>query len=229
MDSTERPTQHAISTPEIFDQQWPRLRRQVKAWWDRLTDADLEQVAGNRERLIRAVQARYAYARERAEQEVDRRLGEVGDTIGTSRVGRMAEAATSAAHELASEMTKTMGEAGTTAQKMATTAATTVADTVARAGAFLPELPSGLAGLIRRYPVPSLMVGLGLGFLLGRSLARTSGADAEEASSRQSEAGFPEALIQCSQCGQMVRQANMVSHSATCSGPGLPSHGGSPA
>jgi uncharacterized protein YjbJ (UPF0337 family) len=213
----------------MFAQQWPRLRQQVKAWWDRLTDVDLEQIAGNKEQLIRAIQARYAYARERVEQEVDRRLAEVSDRMEAPGANRLAEAATSSAHELASEMTKRAGEAGSTAQKMATTAATSVADTVARAGAFLPELPSGLAGLIRRYPVPSLMVGMGLGFLLGRSLARTWGPAAGEESRHQSEAGFPEAIIQCSRCGQMVRQADMVSHSATCSGPGLPSHGGSPA
>jgi uncharacterized protein YjbJ (UPF0337 family) len=211
----------------MFAQQWPHLRQQIKGWWDRLTDADLEQVAGDKERLVRAIQGRYGYARERAEQEVDRRLGEISDTLGISQVGRMAEAAASTAQELMSGLTKTASEAGTTAQKMATTAASTVSDTVARAGAYLPEVPSGLAELIRRHPVPSLLVGMGLGFLLGRSLARTGGAAVEEDISRQSEAGYPDALIQCSRCSQMVRQADMVSHSTTCSGTGTRSHGGS--
>lgn len=227
METTKRPTQHPDSTSEILEQQWSDLRQQVKGWWDKLTDADLEQVAGSRDRLIRAIEARYSYARERAEQEVDRRLGDVSNSLGTSRVGRMAEAATTTAHELASEMTKTVSEAGTTAQKMATTAASSVADTVARAGAFLPELPSGLTDLVRRYPVPSLLVGMGLGFLLGRSLAGTGGASAAEMTNRQSETGYPDAIIQCTQCGQMIRQADMVSHSVTCGGTGLPSHGGS--
>jgi hypothetical protein len=197
METTERPTQHSINTTEMFAQQWPRIRQQVKGWWDRLTDADLELVAGNKERLIRAIQGRYTYARERAEHEVEQRLGEVSDMVGTSRVGRMTEAATSAAH------------------------------TVGRAGAFLPELPSSLSDLIHRYPVPSLIVGMGLGFLLGRSLATPWGTDAEARSGHQSEAGYPDALIQCTRCGQMIRQADMVSHPVSCSGSGVPSHGGS--
>ena len=34
----------------------------------------------------------------------------------------------------------------------------------------------------------------------------------------QREAGYPDALIQCLQCGQMIRQADMVSHSTACRG-----------
>jgi hypothetical protein len=227
METTERSMPQSTNTPDMFAHQWPHLRQQIKGWWDRLTDADLEQVAGNKERLVRAIEGRYGYARERAEQEVDRRLGEISDTLGISQVGRLGEAAASTAQGLMSGLTKTASEAGATAQKMATTAATTVSDTVIRAGTYLPEVPSGLAELIRRHPVPSLLVGMGLGFLLGRSLARTSGAAVEEHSSGQSEAGYPDALIQCSRCSQMIRQADIVSHSMTCSGTGAPSQGGS--
>jgi uncharacterized protein YjbJ (UPF0337 family) len=227
METTGSGTQHSTNTPEMFAEQWPHLRVQVKSWWDRLTEADLEQVAGDKERLLRAIQGRYGYARERAEQELDRRLREVSDAPATSRIARMAEAATGSAQELASELTKTASEAGTTAQKLATTAATTISDTVTRATTFLPELPSSLAGLIRRYPVPSLLVGMGLGFLLGRSLEWTGGADIEGENSHQTEAGYPDALIQCSRCSQMIRQADMVRHSATCTGSGVRTTGGS--
>jgi uncharacterized protein YjbJ (UPF0337 family) len=227
MGTTEKGTQPSTSTPEMFAQQWPHLRQQVKGWWDRLTEADLEQVAGDKERLVRAIQGRYGYARERTEQEVDRLLGEVSDASVTSRIGRLAEAAASSAQGLASEATKTASEVGTMAQKMATTAAATVSDTVTRAGQYLPEVPTGLAGLIRRYPVPSLMLGMGLGFLLGRSLGWVSDAEAEDESRQQREAGYPGALIQCSRCSQMIRQVDMVHHSATCTGSGVPTTGGS--
>jgi len=227
METTERGTQHSNSTPEMFAQQWPHLRQQIKGWWDRLTESDLEQVSGDKERLVRAIQGRYGYVRERAEQEVDRRLGEVSDTSATSRSGRLAEAATSSAQELASEATKTASEVGTMAQKMATTAATTVSDTVTRAGQYLPEVPNGLADLIRRHPVPALMVGLGLGFLLGRSLGWMGDAEAKDKSRQQGETGYPDALMQCARCGQMIRQADMVRHSATCTGSGVPTTGGS--
>jgi len=214
-------------TPEMFTQQWPNLRQQVKTWWDRLTDADLDQVAGNKDRLVRAMQGRYGYTRELAEQEVDRRMCEVSDTIATSRIGRWAEAATSSAQGLASDLTKTAEEAGSSAQRMATAAASTVSDTVTRAGQYLPEVPSGLAGLIRRYPVPSLMAGMGLGFLLGRSLGWISAAEGDNEDRQQRASGYPDALIQCSRCGQMIRQAEMVRHSATCTGSAVPNTGGS--
>jgi uncharacterized protein YjbJ (UPF0337 family) len=227
METTEKKSQQSTSAPEMFTQQWPDLRQQVKSCWDRLTDADLDQVAGSKERLVRAIQGRYGYARERAEQEVDRRWGEVSDASVTSRIGRMAEAATSSAQELASGLTKTAGEASTTAQRMAANAASTVSDTVTRVGQYLPEIPDGLAGLIRRYPVPSLMVGMGLGFLLGRSLGWGSDTEGEDESRQQREVGYPDALIQCSRCGQLIRQADMVRHSATCAGSGVPTTGGS--
>ena len=225
MENTQQGAQQSTSATEMFTQQWPQLRQQVKSWWDRLTEADLDQVAGNKERLVRTIQGRYGYARERAEQEVERHLGEASDTSMSSRIGRMAEAATSSTQELASEAKKTASEVGTAAQRMAAVAASTVSDTVTRAGQYLPEVPNGLAGLIRRYPVPSLMLGMGLGFLLGRSLGWAS--DAEGEGGKQREAGYPDALIQCSRCGQMIRQVDMVHHSATCTGSGVPTSGGS--
>jgi uncharacterized protein YjbJ (UPF0337 family) len=227
METTERGTQHPTHAPDMFTEQWPQLRQQIKSWWDRLTEADLEQVAGDKERLIRAIQGRYGYPRERAEQELNRRLSEVSEAFATSRIGHVAEAATSSAQELASGVTKITGEASTTAQKMASTAAATVSDTVVRAGKYLPEVPGGVAELIRRYPIPSLMVGLGLGFLLGRSLGWTGGTEGEDESRHQSQPGYPDALIQCSRCGQMIRQADMVHHSATCTGSGVRPTGGS--
>jgi uncharacterized protein YjbJ (UPF0337 family) len=227
METTDKGTQQSTIAPEIFAQQWPHLRQQVKIWWDRLTEADLDQVAGNKERLVRAIQGRYGYVRERAEQEVERRFGEASDASMSSRIGNMAEAATSSAQERASEASKTISEIGTKAQRMAATAASTVSDTVTRAGQYLPELPNGLADLIRRYPVPSLMLGMGLGFLLGRSLGWVSDAEREDERRQQPEAGYPDALIQCSRCGQMIRQDDMVHHSATCTGSGVPTTGGS--
>lgn len=227
MGTTDKGSQQSTSAPEMFAQQWPHIRQQVKGYWDRLTDADLDQVAGDKERLVRAIQGRYGYARERAEQEVDRHWEEVSDASVTSRIGRMAESATGNAQQLASELTQTASEASISAQRMASAAASTVSDTVTRVGRYLPEVPSGLAGLVRRYPVPSLMVGMGLGFLLGRNLGWVSDAEEEEESRQQREVGYPNALIQCSRCGQLIRQVDMVRHSATCTGSEVPTTGGS--
>jgi uncharacterized protein YjbJ (UPF0337 family) len=227
METTERAASQSGNTPEMFTQQWSHIRQQVKSWWDRLTDADIEQVAGQKDRLVRALESRYAYARERAEQEVDRRLGEFYQMREAAQGGRVGEAISSTAQDVASTLTKTAGEVGTTAQKLATTVATTVGGRVARAGRQLPEIPGGVADFIRRHPLPSLVAGIGLGFLLGRSFTWIGGTASSEESIDQSAAGYPDAMIQCSRCGQMVRQADMVAHSATCRGTGVLSHGGS--
>jgi uncharacterized protein YjbJ (UPF0337 family) len=226
METTERARPQSSNTPETFTQQWSHIRQQAKNWWDRLTDADLEQVAGQKDKLVQALVSRYGYARERAEQEVNRRLEEfyhIGEAAQSSGLG---EVASSTAQGIASTLTKTASEAGTTAQKLATTA-TSVGDTMARAGRRLPELSGGLADFIRRHPLPSLMVGIGLGFLLGRSSVWMGGMAGNERSMDPSVAGYPDALIQCSRCGEMVRQADMVAHSASCKGSGVLSHGGS--
>ncbi len=219
MERRANTTENPRGNPETFEHQWPQLRGQVKAWWDRLTDADLEQVAGQKAQLIRLVQEKYGYARERAEQEIDRRLREYRDKAGSS-----------AAEGAASSLAATAGEVGTKVQDMATSAASSVADTVSGAGVYLQDVPGDFVGLIRRYPIPSVLVGLGVGFLLARAIGWTTSQRGQdwETSARQRETGYPDAMIQCSRCGQLVRQSDMVSHSATCTGAGIPGHGGSP-
>ena len=50
--------------------QWHQLKGEVKTQWGKLTDSDLDQIAGQSEKLIGVIQTRYGYAREKAEQEV---------------------------------------------------------------------------------------------------------------------------------------------------------------
>jgi uncharacterized protein YjbJ (UPF0337 family) len=161
---------HPPSTPDPLAGHWEDLRHQLRSWWDRLTEADLAQIGGQRDRLISLLQQRYGYTRERAQQEVDRRLQEYGE-----QTAGVAATVTSAAQGVASAVTEAAGAAAAQAQEVAGAAATAVTDTVAGAGTYVQEkgvqaLPGDLAGLIRRYPVPALLIGLGVGFVLGRGL-----------------------------------------------------------
>ena len=52
------------------------MRGQVREWWGKLTDDELEQVGGKADQLIALLQQKYGYSREQAEQEFDRRLKE---------------------------------------------------------------------------------------------------------------------------------------------------------
>jgi uncharacterized protein YjbJ (UPF0337 family) len=53
------------------------MRGQVKEWWGKLTDDDLEQANGKADQLIGLLQQKYSYTREQAEKEFNRRLDEV--------------------------------------------------------------------------------------------------------------------------------------------------------
>jgi len=49
--------------------QWHQVKGEIKNQWGKLTDNDLDQIAGQSEKLIGKLQERYGYARDRAERE----------------------------------------------------------------------------------------------------------------------------------------------------------------
>ena len=66
---------------DIFEGKWKEMRGQVKEWWGKLTDDELEQANGNAEQIVGLLQQKYGYTREAAEAEFNRRLGEVKDVV----------------------------------------------------------------------------------------------------------------------------------------------------
>ena len=61
---------------DILKGNWNQLKGQLKIWWGNLTDDDIAKIDGQRDKLVGALQERYGYAKERAEQEVTRHLDE---------------------------------------------------------------------------------------------------------------------------------------------------------
>ena len=55
---------------DVIKGKWHQLKGEVKSQWGKLTDDDLDRVAGDSEKLIGRVQERYGYARHDAEREV---------------------------------------------------------------------------------------------------------------------------------------------------------------
>ena len=53
---------------------WNQWKGEAKIQWGKLTDDDLTRVEGNADKLTGLVQERYGYARERAQEEVDKFL-----------------------------------------------------------------------------------------------------------------------------------------------------------
>jgi len=68
---------------------WKQLKGSIKAKWGKLTDDDLDFIAGKRQQLVGRLQERYGIAREEAEKQVNdwtpRESGEPVDTQQPSR------------------------------------------------------------------------------------------------------------------------------------------------
>jgi uncharacterized protein YjbJ (UPF0337 family) len=111
-----------------LESKWQKLKGEIRSQWGKLTDDDLERIAGSKDRLIGLVQERYGYVWDEAQQMVDRYLNDYNGL-----------------------------------KTRATEALKTVASRE-----NLHKLRSDVVDFVRRYPIPSLLIGLGIGYLLAR-------------------------------------------------------------
>jgi len=61
---------------DVLEGKWKQVRGEAKAWWGKLTDDDLDRAAGKVDVLAGLLQERYGYTRERAVEEIDKRVTE---------------------------------------------------------------------------------------------------------------------------------------------------------
>jgi len=64
----------------ILEGKWMQLRGAVREKWGQLTDDELDQIAGKRDKLAGVLQERYGYAENEAEQQIDDFLENLDDT-----------------------------------------------------------------------------------------------------------------------------------------------------
>jgi hypothetical protein len=106
------------------------------------------------------------------------RAGEVASNVGNrvsemaSGAGRRADRAVSAAGRGVESFAETVRDHGPSSGMLGS-ATSAVADTIDEAGNYLEEhglsdIASDLTNLVRRNPIPALLVGFGLGFLIAR-------------------------------------------------------------
>src|SRR5262245_27684537 len=170
---------------DILAGKWKQMRGELKTWWGKLTDDDFERIGGQKDKLVGLIQERYGYTRERAGLEIGRRLQEYGDKAGgaVGRISARAREFGATAAKKANEAAPVIGEKVKSLAdvirgkapregKIGTTA-TKVAGGLESASTYLQEkkfdhLGEDFRGLVRRYPLQSLLVGLGLGLLLAK-------------------------------------------------------------
>jgi uncharacterized protein YjbJ (UPF0337 family) len=168
---------------DILAGKWKQMRGELKTWWGKLTDDDVDRIGGQKDKLIGLLQERYGYTREQAEQEIERRLQEYGDkTEGavasmSAKVQELGGTAARKANEAAPVIGEKMKSLASVIREKAPregaigTTATKVAEGLESASYYLQEkkfdhLGEDFRGLVRRYPLQSLLIGLGLGFLV---------------------------------------------------------------
>ena len=61
---------------DIFEGKWKQVKGEAKSWWGKLTDDDLDRAAGKLDVLAGLLQEKYGYTRERAVDEIDKRVTE---------------------------------------------------------------------------------------------------------------------------------------------------------
>jgi uncharacterized protein YjbJ (UPF0337 family) len=153
---------------DILEGRWKQMRGELRSWWGRLTNDDLEQIGGHKDKLIGRLQERYGYPRERAQQEVERRLQEyrvrlgasrpsgttpptgtstqeVGSSAATEQAAEPSSTAASTAHQATAMVGEQLGALADVIRDKAPsegtmgTAATAVADKLGAAGSYLQE------------------------------------------------------------------------------------------
>lgn len=137
---------------QISAGQWKQMRGTLKSWWGRLSDDDFDWVGGEKDKLVGLIQEKYGQTRDQAMQEVERRLREYDSSGAVGGISAKAQ-------ELGANATAKMKEAVDSARSY-------IKDK------DYDELAKEATDLVRSYPLQSVLVGIGIGFLLARSMKR---------------------------------------------------------
>jgi uncharacterized protein YjbJ (UPF0337 family) len=57
---------------DVIRGKWNQLKGNVRVQWGKLTDDDLEQIGGNKDKLVGTLQERYGWDKEQAQSEADK-------------------------------------------------------------------------------------------------------------------------------------------------------------
>ena len=141
---------------------------------DSPTERELDRTADKAHDTIDAARDKAAGLADQAQQ-VGAQVADKAQQVGAQVVDK-AEAATTTVGEKLTDVAQTIRDKAPASGPVAD-AADTAAETLQRAGTYLREqdladIRGDLEGLIRRHPIESLLVGLGVGYLLARSMRR---------------------------------------------------------
>lgn len=56
---------------DILEGKWKQIRGEIRETWGELTDDELDQIAGKRDKLAGTLQEKYGWSRDEAERQID--------------------------------------------------------------------------------------------------------------------------------------------------------------
>ena len=56
---------------DILEGKWKQIRGEIRETWGELTDDELDQIAGKRDKLAGKLQEKYGWSRDEAERQID--------------------------------------------------------------------------------------------------------------------------------------------------------------
>ena len=61
---------------DVFEGKWKQVRGEVRGWWGKFTDDDLDKVAGQFDVFVGLLQEKYGYSRAQAEGEIEKNMND---------------------------------------------------------------------------------------------------------------------------------------------------------
>jgi len=145
---------------------WNEAKGKVKTKWGRLTDDDLMQVGGNKDRLVGVIQQKYGIAREKAEEQLEEFMSASDGLLAKAKEG--AQEVVKKGREYVEKGREFVEKGVERGKEMVEKGKDYVQHTSASG------MANDLKDLIARNPVQSAILGIGLGFLIGRLLTPSS-------------------------------------------------------
>jgi len=142
-----------------FEGRWNDVKGQVKERWGRLSDDDLTRVEGKRDRLVGLIQQKYGIAKERAEDEINDWATKAQGMFERAKEG--------------------LQQGYQSVREGYDTATEKVVDAYDQSKRYFQQnnfkdMAGDVTDLIGRHPLPAVLVGLGIGYMLGRMVSSVS-------------------------------------------------------
>jgi len=69
---------------DILEGKWKQVKGNVRNWWGKLTDDDVDRIAGKSEKMVGLLQERYGWTKDRANEELTTRLAQYDAEVKAS-------------------------------------------------------------------------------------------------------------------------------------------------